>query len=484
MRGLFRTSGGNAGSLRANAVILGMLVTMIWHSFATPGIGEEPTPSAALRLTLDDCVRLGVAGNLGLLKSRLEREGASYGVPIARKIFVPTANALIQESEEGRRTRTWRQSVSARGKSGTRVSLTNEIKDLQGRPAKDENVQTFSLTQPLMKNFGARVTGYEIDLSRLDERIAVAKFRSDLNSFIFDVCNLYFQLCLARRTLGIQEQALSRARKQFEDTRHDIELGAIPEREIFLVEENLVDFQVRVENARHDIVQLELQLGRILDLDPALNTGFTVEELLDDDRFHDTATPPANPGSLVGDNPDLAMDRLLLEKSVTTLEYQKVQSKPQLDLFFDYRMREGAGAPRPNSSVMGIEYQVPISREPDRALVDQNRIKVDLRRLSIRDSERRLAFEMMGVFQKIRHFEEVLKSKKRVVELSRKKLEAETEKYRNGFSTLADVVRFQRELENSLIDEAGSLLSLQQNRLREFLLSGSLPGRFGIVIGE
>ena len=85
-------------------------------------------------------------------------------------------------------------------------------------------------------------------------------------------------------------------------------------------------------------------------------------------------------------------------------------------------------------------------------------------------------------WERIREAGNVIALAKRRYNLSELKLEAEEEKYRSGVSTLADVVRFQRELDDSLLSyrQAQSQMLKAYARLRS--AQGVLAGDMGIQV--
>ncbi|NLI79137.1 MAG: TolC family protein [Candidatus Riflebacteria bacterium] len=458
---------------------------------AFPIAATLPHPaSPAVELTVEDCVRMGVAANLTLLQKGLERDAKAFDIGIARRVFIPEVTAAVTESRDATRTRVYGQGFSVTGVQGTKVALRNEYRDPEAGRSRDERTQVFALTQPLMKNFGRAVTGYAIDVARIDYEAGVERFRSDLNAFIYDLVTLCLDLSFARKNLAIQDAACQRARQQFEDTRHDIGLGAIAEREIFLVEENLVGFEIKRQNARQEIAILELQLRQALNFDPSLDEGITAADALGSEgaALGEAAGAGPSPASFADimavarqESPDLRLDRLLEKRSLTALERERLQYHPRLDFALDWRWREG-GTSRANAYTVGLEYEVPLSRSADRAAVDQARLEREIRRLAVQDTETRLAYRLREVLLQIGHLRTVLAGKRRSVELSRKTLDAENEKYRNGYSTLADVVRFQRELESAQIDELSTRTNLEKACWRRFLLEGTLHRKFAITI--
>jgi outer membrane protein TolC len=115
-------------------------------------------------------------------------------------------------------------------------------------------------------------------------------------------------------------------------------------------------------------------------------------------------------------------------------------------------------------------------------MLERSKIAMKRNELTISDVEFNLNYDLRKLFLDIDYQRKVLKAKTKATELARKKLENETEKYKNGISTLADVVRFQRELEDSTIDEIRTLVLLNKLRMQKLLLEGTLYQAFAIEI--
>lgn len=170
-------------------------------------------------------------------------------IEVARKIFITRAKARILGTKMVRRGMEYSYSLEQKTTNGTTVGL-----DMSGQAfslGNDDNNRlfSFSLNRPLLQNFGKQTTGINIDIKTIEYEASLELFKHELNQFIQDLSVFYFELFFARENLRIQEQALERALKQYEDTKKDIESGVIPEQEIFLVEENVVNFEIKKESA-------------------------------------------------------------------------------------------------------------------------------------------------------------------------------------------------------------------------------------------
>ncbi len=466
------------------------LTTTPWR--ASLPADAHATATTGLTLTLDQCVHLGVVQSLGLARHRLSTDEAACEVRTARRVLVPTVALAVGQTVDAKQVLTFDQTVSATTLAGTRWGVRAFGNRGIAQPdTQNTRTHSFFLTQPLLKNFGRQVTGHAIEVSELAYAISLARFVGQLDDFIYQLCGLYLDLAFARRNLAIQEQACTRARRQFEDTRHDIELGTIPPHEIYLVEQNVVDFEIKRENAWHQIAQLELDVRKLLATDTTSDMRlFPADPIACPPATGPITWPAVATGTfaealpvMLANNPDQRIAARQQEKARVDREFARAQSRPGLDLNADYRWREGhSWATHKPQYTIGIEYDIALDRDPDRATVERARHLEEQAQLAQSQTHIDLVAELRSAFLAIDHFRRVRTAKGRVAELAQKKLDAETEKYRNGLSTLADVVRFQRELENAQIDELSTLVELRKRELHVLRLEGRLHEHFGIAL--
>ncbi|MFZ2959421.1 MAG: TolC family protein [Candidatus Ozemobacteraceae bacterium] len=449
-----------------------------------------------LSLSLTDCVRLGVNGNLSVLRKQLERDEKKFDIEVSRKIFVPEASLAVKDFVDRYKNVTIDQAITKTFSDGSKGGVRTSTSDDWNLPNRNSRTHGVFLTRPLLRNFGRHIAGYGVELNIIDYDLAIEAFVSGLNDFVYKTGLTYFDLAFARKNLEITEQACLRAKKQFDDTKNDIELGTIAEQEIYLVEENLVEFEIRRENAKHEISRLELELKKAMNIDPAVETPLMVAlPVLSSSTgslsgtglpavFFEVATFSTAVDAMLANNPDFRMKGLSLKRSQTDLAWQKNQYLPQLDLNAEYKWREGRDFAQRDFFSFGLQYDVPLTRNSDRALIDKACMNEQIQRLSQQDAQLVLTYELKRIFNEVDHLENILKARSHAVELSRKKLDAETDKYKNGFTTLADIVRFQRELEDSLLEELSTSVSLNKQRMNRLLIEGTLYKAFDIAIGS
>jgi len=436
-----------------------------------------------LSLSLTECIRLGVSRNLHLLNQRLEHDETKFDIEIAKKIFIPEVKFQIDKARNVQDLFEYQSSISGRALDGTKLDL-----NVAGKTDGVSNVnhsRTYSvvLNRPLLRGFGRRVTGIDVDLNKLDYEIALELFRSEMNSFIAKLADLYYDLYFDLENLRVQEQAYQRAQKQFEDTKHDIEMGVIPEQEIYLVEENVVEFEIKKESAKRDISYTELEIRNLLNLDPGDEISIRASDSLEI-RKNETLDFSKSLEILRNCNPNFKIKNLYLRKSQMNTDFYRNQLLPILDFQVEYNFQRGPKNYERDTYNAGFLYEFPLSRSSRDAEFKKSKFEVRKSEVAVQDVETSMGYDLRKLYLDIEFQKNVFQAKGKARELSQKKLDAEMEKYRNGISTLADIVRFQRELENSTIDEIQTQILLNKYYIERLLLEGTLYKEFGIDIAS
>jgi len=451
------------------------IVVLVLVMSGAPSVGRADTVEP-LRLDLAEAARLGVARSLQLASEALTRDEARLAEAGARQLIIPTVALSAAWPDGTAAGGEYALSVATTRRDGLRLGAAVERSRAAG--AEGRKV-TFSLTRPLLRNFGRHVTGRAIDLAKLDGEMAVELFKAELDLFIRDLARNYLGLWLARKNLAIQEQAHQRALEQYRDTAHDIERGVLAGREIYLVEENVVRFDIKRREAERDIAAYELALNARFE--HPVTAARRLEPTEELQRFHVGLPSFAEALPLaLATNPTLRVRRLAVEKAEIDAAYVRNQVLPLLDLFVEHTLDDSSPMVADDETTVGLAFKVPLSRRAVRADATRARLRMQRDEAERGAAETTTSYELRRLYVDVAHRREVLTLLERATGLSQKKLAAEREKYRNGLSTLADVVRFQQELESSMLAETRTLVALNELVLDTYVAEGVLHERMGI----
>jgi len=464
------------------------------------GAVEIQSPELRSRLTLKETVRLGVERNLDLLGERLARKRSRYLSAAAYRFVSPTlslgANLDSSTADDRLPPRDvgvdYRAGVRWTAPMGTVLSAEADFdRFVSGDPRSDHSgYLTFSLRQPLLKDGWASGSGYSLELAELGRKIQDELFIGELNRLLVELHRAYWELALAEADMRIKSRSKELAKQRFEDTRENIRRGILAEIEIYVVEENLVFFTQQELSARETLQQSRRKLAELLLLDPR-------SPLETEDRLEGPVPGlPEVEGAValaLERNPALRAQRLRWGLAKVQRKHELNQRLPSLDLAASYKANGTAGGSdallseirdgkRPGATV-GLNFSIPLWLNPDRAKalsaeLEQERVRVELAK-----QRQSVGIRVRNLLTTLETTVERLALAKRRVELGEKKLDAEGEKYKAGNSTLADVVRFQRELDQSLIGVQQEQFKLLDSRNQLLQAQGRFYESNGVTIG-
>jgi outer membrane protein len=121
--------------------------------------------------------------------------------------------------------------------------------------------------QNLLNSFGVGVNSRYIRVARLNSSGARETFRQQLLSLVATVVNQYWDLVTDNQDLKEKQEALNFAQKFLDDTRHEIELGAIAKVDVYRAEADVSTRQQDMALSQQTVRQQETSLKTSLSRD-------------------------------------------------------------------------------------------------------------------------------------------------------------------------------------------------------------------------
>ncbi len=470
-------------------------------------ISVTPEPPAARdgaaasqweRLSLREAVQTGVAQNLDLMTERLRLDRQRR---LERGVWAGYSPTVVLDADlvrlrsaldpQGRRTvHTHSAGIVWRTPVGTTLSAEGVmVRGLAGDGTAHQGGLVFGVSQPLLR--GGWMTGAALPLREADLQSALQResFRFALNALMVDVETAYWDLALAAADVEIKQRSLERAVSQFEDTQENIRRGILAPSEIYVVEENVVFFRQEVVQSAENHARARRRLAELLQLHS--DESIAVTDPLEGPELE---LPLEAQVLSVGMDlhPLIVAQRHRLALSEVRQRYAKNQSLPSLDLTGslsllgqDPRYGGALGAAVSDSSPearVGLRFALPLDRGAERALVDGAILDSERERVEVANTERQVTFEIVNGLSELRTNVALLSLTEKQVELAELKLAAETEKYQSGLSTLVDVVRFQRDVDNAQIRLQRVRRQVRVGRVRLLAAQGDLHLRRGVEV--
>jgi outer membrane protein len=298
-------------------------------------------------------------------------------------------------------------------------------------------------------------------------------YRGEINTLIANIESAYWDLALAESDLQIKTRSRDRAKQQFEDTAENIRRGIIADVEIYIVEENVVIFEQELLRTDQTLATARRRLAELLALEP--------DELLDaeDELVKPTLTAPSRQATVklgLEQSPAILAQLRRSELASARYGYASNQALPALNLnagvaVFRYAIPE---------ATVGLSLSVPLDRGAISSAVESSRIDNEKQEVELRNQQSKVQFEIENALAELELNLRLLSFATKRVELAELKLGAQNDKYKNGISTLADVVRFQRDLDDALIASQRLIRAVHVGQSKLLSSQGTLAKTVGV----
>jgi len=253
---------------------------------------EDHVVNGKVVLTLDDGVRLALANNTDILldhsridfaQNNLGRAHAPFD-PLATSSFADTrAKSLTTSQLQGasilnnltQTTQLGYQQTFPTGTSFQTAFSANKFSTNSSFNTVNPSLATavqFTVTQPLLRNFGLFPNRAPILIAQRNRRQARSVFQAEVSDIILQVVGNYWTVVLARENLEVQKKSLDEAQKSYDHDKKALSLGALPPLDIYRSESQVASRRVGVIQAEYSLKQAADVFRRAIgaDLDPAI----------------------------------------------------------------------------------------------------------------------------------------------------------------------------------------------------------------------
>ncbi|HYL83034.1 MAG TPA: TolC family protein [Candidatus Angelobacter sp.] len=255
---------------------------------------QDHAVNGKLVLSLDDSIRLALANNTDVRIDHSQIDFALDNLHRAHSPFDPLATSSFTDSRTKTPTIVQTQGATVLDtlsqtttfgyaqtfQTGTnfqtsfnsnKFSTNNSFSILN--PSISSAVQ-FTVTQPLLRNFGLFPNRAPILIAQRNLKQARANFAAQVSTIILQIVVDYWNVVLARENLAVQRKSLDEAQKSYEHDKKALSLGALPPLDIYRSESQVASRRVGVIQSEYSLKQFEDQFRRDIsaDLDPAIRT--------------------------------------------------------------------------------------------------------------------------------------------------------------------------------------------------------------------
>ncbi|HOW44575.1 MAG TPA: TolC family protein [Candidatus Aminicenantes bacterium] len=351
----------------------------------------------------------------------------------------------------------------------------------------------FTLSQPLLKNFGLTATRRSIILARHNQDKSLATLRQQVIDLIYQTEEAYWNLVYSHQNLEVKEKSLQLAKDLLKQNETQVRVGVSAPMDILTAQAEVAAREGEVLQARSQIQAYEENLRRILNTSQAPETIVPADQPLfrprqaDFNEFLEKA---------LAKRPDIEQVRLDLKSRNIDVRYYRNQTLPDLQLTASYYTQGLSGMPLKNgipipgvvgggmsdalrdalkrlyeNYSLGLQLSVPVVNASARADLAQARLNLEQSLLTLKKTESTVYSEVKQIIMDLETNAKLVEATRISRELAEQKLAAEQKKLAVGLSTNYQVLQYQRDFANARIAELKSLIdySLSLSRVGKVL---------------
>jgi outer membrane protein TolC len=350
------------------------------------------------------------------------------------------------------------------------------------------NQLQLSFSQPLLRDFGIKMTQRDITVARNNFDVSEIQFAKTVQDTIYDVVQAYWNLVYTVQNLQVQQKSLQLAKDFLAKNKRSVEIGTLAPMDVLAAESEVASREASILSSEAAVKAAEDQIKNILNFSPEEEAGLREIIALDSPRFDERKIEVDQALTIAMDKrPDLRMSRINLKTEDLNLGYAKNQLLPNLSLSASYTSPGISGTrliydsqyfgnvigtiPGYRSDawtdVFGFKYQnwnislnldIPLSNILSRASYAQAQISMQQALLEMKSTEQATVLEIRNAVRNLQTSFKQVQAYKVARELAEKKLAAEEEKLRVGLSTNYTVLQYQRDVTTARVQELKSII--------------------------
>lgn len=343
----------------------------------------------------------------------------------------------------------------------------------------------FNFTQPILKNFGWKISRREIIVAKNNQAISESEFRSALSDIIYSVEEAYWSLVYSIEYLKVREQSLQLARDLLEESRRRVEVGSMAPIDLYTAEAEVATREADILQSQAMVKNAEDRLKSILNMPELEEKGLTEIVPTDTPRFEERSLDYEEALAVaMNKRPELQASQFNLSTRRLDVTYAANQLLPELNLTASYwspgisgdrilyqnnNALSGVivgvvpGGPvnalkdavnfRYNNWTVAMTLNLPLSSALTRAGYKLAKARLQQALYRLEDQEREVVIEVKTALRAVETGYKRILAYTSARELAEKKLEAESEKLKVGKSTSYLLLQYQRDLADSRTTE-------------------------------
>ena len=260
--------------------------TLILFIFCITLTVQAQNEEKTLSLSLGDCIVKAMENNLGVAIEVLSPELADIAVAQASEKFMPSLSLNFSKSDQNQASYSW---LDASGQLQTTyndysmqvdqqiptggnlsIRLTSSMYDTNRtgmtiNPSYRSQLR-FSFSQPLLKDFGPKMSRKDIIVAKNNLMISEKDFKKAIQDTVYNVEEAYWNLVYAIEDLKVKQQSLHLAEDLLAKNRRAVEVGTMAPIEIINAQASVAQQEANILAAEAQVKNSEDRLRTIINL--------------------------------------------------------------------------------------------------------------------------------------------------------------------------------------------------------------------------
>jgi len=390
--------------------------------------------------------------------------------------------------------------------SGGQVTATYKDNYLNENAPTDvlnpSTAQSLAVTaqQNLLRGFGVAVNARNITVAKINLNTTDLNFKTQVIGVVVNVLNSYYALVADYEDLRAKTTALSVAQQFYEDSKKQLEFGALTPLDVTNAETQAVASRQNLDLSQTGLQQQELQLKNLISRTGVADPLLASTPIVPLDRIEIPPSDDLPPlkdlvDQALKNRSDLSAERAALSTAQVSALGTKNGILPTLPVFASVSQSGLAGAPKPvvtpyytlapnpyfvggtgtalgqifrrnfPSEMAGVAITGPIGNNQAQADYGIDQLQLRQRQLTIRKDENQAQVDVLNAVIALQQSRAKYDAAVRSRILNEQLLSAEQQKYALGASTPYLVVQQQRDLVNAGSAEIASLAAYSNARI-------------------
>ena len=283
-----------------------------------------------------------------------------------------------------------------------------------------------------------------LEQSKLLIEINTNQAQNLINNLLYDAAYVYWEWSFAYNEVKIWEQAYNLATFRLAATRESFIFGDKPALDTLETYSNLLDRQLRMQEARLDFSQATIMLNNYLwqnnnpsELPPLAIPTAIEENIIIDSVFYNRIL-----SNLATQHPEMRLYNLQLSSLNIDQQLKNNKLLPKLDLKYNFLAYGGtnffpnSGLDFANNYKLGLKFSYPLLTRQSRADVNLNQIKTTEVKFKQAQKQLELSNKLKNYYVEMQNYQQQINILKQNVRNYETLLAAEYEKFRLGESSI------------------------------------------------